>query len=165
RPAPRTLRRQGSHVGAGRPRGLPRGRPGLPGWSSGADVPCGHERGQRGRGRRLPGGEDPPHADRRDRPGCRGRARGARIGGVGGQPRAGRLLGPTAGRGDHRGPLTEGWMAGTVAQVAFFVALIVVIVIHEAAHFGVAKWFGIKVEEFFVGFDPPLWWFRGGGCG
>ena len=35
-------------------------------------------------------------------------------------------------------------MAGTVAQVAFFVALIVVIVIHEAAHFGVAKWFGIK---------------------
>ncbi len=36
-------------------------------------------------------------------------------------------------------------MAGTVAQVAFFVALVVVIVIHEAAHFGVAKWFGIKV--------------------
>jgi membrane-associated protease RseP (regulator of RpoE activity) len=53
-------------------------------------------------------------------------------------------------------------MAGTVAQVAFFVALIVVIVIHEAAHFGVAKWFGIKVEEFFVGFGPRLWSFRRG---
>ncbi|HEY1126255.1 MAG TPA: site-2 protease family protein, partial [Actinomycetota bacterium] len=53
-------------------------------------------------------------------------------------------------------------MAGTVAQVAFFVALIVVIVIHEAAHFGVAKWFGIKVEEFFVGFGPRLWSSRRG---
>jgi membrane-associated protease RseP (regulator of RpoE activity) len=53
-------------------------------------------------------------------------------------------------------------MAGTVAQVAFFVALVVVIVIHEAAHFGMAKWFGIKVEEFFVGFGPRLWSFRRG---
>jgi membrane-associated protease RseP (regulator of RpoE activity) len=53
-------------------------------------------------------------------------------------------------------------MAGTIAQVAFFVALIVVIVIHEAAHFGMAKWFGIKVEEFFVGFGPRLWSFRRG---
>jgi len=53
-------------------------------------------------------------------------------------------------------------MAGTIAQVAFFVALIVVIVIHEAAHFGMAKWFGIKVEEFFVGFGPRIWSFRRG---
>ncbi|HEX7463911.1 MAG TPA: site-2 protease family protein [Actinomycetota bacterium] len=53
-------------------------------------------------------------------------------------------------------------MAGTVAEVSFFVALIVVIVIHEAAHFGMAKWFGIKVEEFFVGFGPRLWSFRRG---
>jgi membrane-associated protease RseP (regulator of RpoE activity) len=53
-------------------------------------------------------------------------------------------------------------MAGTVAEIAFFVALVVVIVIHEAAHFGMAKWFGIKVEEFFVGFGPRLWSFRRG---
>lgn len=53
-------------------------------------------------------------------------------------------------------------MAGTVAQVAFFVSLVVVIVIHEAAHLGMAKWFGIKVEEFFVGFGPRLWSFRRG---
>lgn len=53
-------------------------------------------------------------------------------------------------------------MAGTVAQIAFFVALLVVIVVHEAAHFGVAKWFGIKVEEFFVGFGPRIWSFRRG---
>jgi membrane-associated protease RseP (regulator of RpoE activity) len=53
-------------------------------------------------------------------------------------------------------------MAGTIAQIAFFVALIAVIVIHEAAHFGMAKWFGIKVEEFFVGFGPRIWSFRRG---
>ena len=53
-------------------------------------------------------------------------------------------------------------MAGTIAQIAFFVALVFVIVIHEAAHFGMAKWFGIKVEEFFVGFGPRIWSFRRG---
>jgi membrane-associated protease RseP (regulator of RpoE activity) len=40
---------------------------------------------------------------------------------------------------------------------AFIVVLILVIVIHEAAHFGVARAFGIKVTEFFVGFGPKLW--------
>ena len=40
---------------------------------------------------------------------------------------------------------------------AFFLALILVIVIHEAAHFAVARAFGIKVTEFFVGFGPKLW--------
>lgn len=51
---------------------------------------------------------------------------------------------------------------GVVGQVSFFVALILVIVIHEAAHFGVAKLFGIKVTEFFVGFGPKLWSTRRG---
>jgi membrane-associated protease RseP (regulator of RpoE activity) len=40
---------------------------------------------------------------------------------------------------------------------AFVLVLILVIVIHEAAHFGVARAFGIKVNEFFVGFGPKLW--------
>ncbi len=53
-------------------------------------------------------------------------------------------------------------MAGTVGQLSFFVALILVVVIHEGAHFGMAKWFGIKVEEFFVGFGPRIWSFRRG---
>jgi membrane-associated protease RseP (regulator of RpoE activity) len=53
-------------------------------------------------------------------------------------------------------------MAGTLGAVGFFVALIVVIVIHEAAHFGAAKRFGIKVEEFFVGFGPRIWSTRRG---
>jgi membrane-associated protease RseP (regulator of RpoE activity) len=46
---------------------------------------------------------------------------------------------------------------GALGQVSFFVALIVVILVHEAAHFGVAKAFRIKVTEFFVGFGPRLW--------
>jgi membrane-associated protease RseP (regulator of RpoE activity) len=51
---------------------------------------------------------------------------------------------------------------GTLGQVSFFVALIVVIVIHEAAHFGVARAFDIKVTEFFVGFGPRIWSTRRG---
>jgi membrane-associated protease RseP (regulator of RpoE activity) len=45
---------------------------------------------------------------------------------------------------------------------AFIVVLILVIVIHEAAHFGVARAFDIKVTEFFVGFGPKLWSRMGG---
>jgi membrane-associated protease RseP (regulator of RpoE activity) len=53
-------------------------------------------------------------------------------------------------------------MSGVVGQVAFFVVILVVILIHEAAHFAVAKGFAIKVEEFFVGFGPRLWSTRRG---
>ncbi len=53
-------------------------------------------------------------------------------------------------------------MAGTLGTVGFFVALVLVIVVHEAAHFGVAKAFGIKVTEFFVGFGPRIWSIRRG---
>jgi membrane-associated protease RseP (regulator of RpoE activity) len=53
-------------------------------------------------------------------------------------------------------------MAGTVGIIAFFVALILVIIVHEAAHFGVAKRFGFKVDEFFVGFGPRIWSVRRG---
>jgi membrane-associated protease RseP (regulator of RpoE activity) len=53
-------------------------------------------------------------------------------------------------------------MSGTVGIVVFVVAILVVILVHEAAHFGVAKLFKIKVEEFFIGFGPKLWSFRRG---
>lgn len=46
---------------------------------------------------------------------------------------------------------------GAIGQVSFFVALILVIVIHEGAHFAVARAFDIKVTEFFVGFGPRIW--------
>src|ERR671928_1119432 len=50
----------------------------------------------------------------------------------------------------------------TFGIILFVVAILVTILIHEAAHFGFAKWFGIKVEEFFVGFGPRLWSVRRG---
>jgi membrane-associated protease RseP (regulator of RpoE activity) len=53
-------------------------------------------------------------------------------------------------------------MSGAIGQIAFFVFILVIVIIHEAAHFGVAKAFGIKVEEFFVGFGPRLWSTRRG---
>src|SRR5256885_11627111 len=53
-------------------------------------------------------------------------------------------------------------MSGVIGQIAFFVIILVIILIHEAAHFGFAKAFGIKVEEFFVGFGPRLWSVRRG---
>jgi membrane-associated protease RseP (regulator of RpoE activity) len=44
----------------------------------------------------------------------------------------------------------------------FVVAVLLVIMVHESGHFFVAKSFGIKVEEFFVGFGPRLWSVRRG---
>ena len=42
--------------------------------------------------------------------------------------------------------------------VAFFIyALLIVIMIHEAGHFTVAKLFGFKATKFFLGFGPTLW--------
>jgi membrane-associated protease RseP (regulator of RpoE activity) len=53
-------------------------------------------------------------------------------------------------------------MSETLGVVLFIVVLIVVVMVHEAGHFFSAKLFGIKVEEFFVGFGPRLWSFRRG---
>ncbi len=46
--------------------------------------------------------------------------------------------------------------------IGFAVILVLVIMIHEAGHFLVAKRFGMKVEEYFLGFGPKLWSFRRG---
>jgi membrane-associated protease RseP (regulator of RpoE activity) len=51
---------------------------------------------------------------------------------------------------------------GVLGQVSFFVALFLAILVHEAAHFAVAKAFKIKVTQFFVGFGPRLWSTRRG---
>jgi membrane-associated protease RseP (regulator of RpoE activity) len=53
-------------------------------------------------------------------------------------------------------------MSGTVGILLFVLIILVVIVVHEAGHFTFAKAFGIKVDEFFVGFGPRLWSFRRG---
>lgn len=41
-----------------------------------------------------------------------------------------------------------------VTILVFILILLVLVLIHEAGHFFVAKWFGIKVEEFGFGFPP-----------
>ena len=49
---------------------------------------------------------------------------------------------------------------GTVLLV--ILALIVMIMLHEFGHFLTAKWGGMKVTEYFLGFGPKLWSIRKG---
>lgn len=51
-------------------------------------------------------------------------------------------------------------MSGTVAIVVFFTGLLFIILIHEAGHYLVARAYGFKVEEYFVGFGPKIWSFK-----
>jgi membrane-associated protease RseP (regulator of RpoE activity) len=53
-------------------------------------------------------------------------------------------------------------VAGWLVIVLFIVAILLVVLVHESGHFFTAKGFGIKVEEFFVGFGPRLWSTRRG---
>jgi len=50
----------------------------------------------------------------------------------------------------------------TIAIVLSFLGLLVVIMVHEFGHYLVARAFGFKVEEYFVGFGPKIWSFRRG---
>ncbi len=44
----------------------------------------------------------------------------------------------------------------------FIVILIAIVMLHELGHFATAKWAGMKVTEYFVGFGPRLWSIRRG---
>jgi membrane-associated protease RseP (regulator of RpoE activity) len=50
-------------------------------------------------------------------------------------------------------------MSGTLAIVVFFSGLLFIILIHEFGHYLVARAFGFKVEQYFVGFGPRIWSF------
>ena len=50
----------------------------------------------------------------------------------------------------------------SVGIILFIVALLIVIMVHEAGHFVAAKLLGFKATKFFVGFGPTLWSFRKG---
>ncbi len=52
--------------------------------------------------------------------------------------------------------------AGVGKTVLVLVAIVLMIVLHEAGHYVMAKLAGIKVTEFFVGFGPRLWSVRRG---
>src|SRR3954467_171545 len=49
-----------------------------------------------------------------------------------------------------------------IGVLAFALALLVSVMLHEAGHFATAKRFGMKATQFFVGFGPTLWSFRRG---
>src|SRR5688500_8861121 len=42
-------------------------------------------------------------------------------------------------------------------NVLFVVAILVMIMFHELGHFVTARWAGMRVTDFFVGFGPTLW--------
>jgi membrane-associated protease RseP (regulator of RpoE activity) len=49
-----------------------------------------------------------------------------------------------------------------VGILLFVVGIFTMILVHELGHFLTAKRFGIRVDEFFLGFGPRLWSFRRG---
>ena len=49
-----------------------------------------------------------------------------------------------------------------LATVVVILALIVMIFMHELGHYLTAKWAGMKVTEFFIGFGPRIWSFHRG---
>ena len=53
-------------------------------------------------------------------------------------------------------------VAGLGDLLLFIVILIVIVMLHELGHFATAKWSGMKVTEYFVGFGPRLWSIRRG---
>jgi membrane-associated protease RseP (regulator of RpoE activity) len=53
-------------------------------------------------------------------------------------------------------------MLTSVSIVIVIAAIIVMVFFHELGHYLTAKWAGMKVTEFFIGFGPKLWSFRRG---
>ena len=51
---------------------------------------------------------------------------------------------------------------GVVRTVAVIAAIVAMIMLHELGHFATAKWSGMKVTEYFLGFGPRLWSVRRG---
>jgi membrane-associated protease RseP (regulator of RpoE activity) len=59
--------------------------------------------------------------------------------------------------------VTAVFVAAGKGDLLFFIAILVAIVmLHELGHFATAKWAGMKVTEYFVGFGPRLWSVRRG---
>ena len=89
------------------------------------------------------------------------------------QTRPGREPGPEPTRGERRAALIRlalivlagvaaAVVTGTTSTVAVVAAIIVMIMLHELGHFVTAKWAGMKVTEYFLGFGPRLWSVRKG---
>src|SRR6185437_16108403 len=53
-------------------------------------------------------------------------------------------------------------MSLLIGWIIFVAALLFSIMLHELGHFATAKWSGMKVSRFFLGFGNTLWSFRRG---
>ena len=53
-------------------------------------------------------------------------------------------------------------LAGLGDLLLFIAILVAMVMLHELGHFVTAKWAGMKVTEYFVGFGPRLWSVRRG---
>jgi membrane-associated protease RseP (regulator of RpoE activity) len=51
---------------------------------------------------------------------------------------------------------------GSFPVVAFILAVVAMVMLHELGHFITAKWSGMKVTQFFFGFGPRVWSVRRG---
>jgi fatty acid desaturase len=51
---------------------------------------------------------------------------------------------------------------GSRIPLAIVLGIVIMVMLHEAGHYIVAKRAGMKVTEFFLGFGPRLWSFRRG---
>ena len=54
------------------------------------------------------------------------------------------------------------WMFAGPAWVVIIAVTMIVLFVHELGHFVTARWAGMKVTEFFIGFGPRLWSFQRG---
>ncbi len=59
------------------------------------------------------------------------------------------------------GLVAFGFMAGA-NWLIIIAAIVVMIFLHELGHYVTAKWAGMKVTEFFIGFGPRIWSFHRG---
>ena len=53
-------------------------------------------------------------------------------------------------------------MAFALGVTLFALGIAVSIALHEAGHLVTAKWFGMKVRRYFIGFGPKIFSFRRG---
>ena len=60
------------------------------------------------------------------------------------------------------GGIALAWAAHGLAVLVVVVSLVAMVMLHELGHFATAKWSGMKVTEYFLGFGPRLWSVRRG---
>ena len=58
--------------------------------------------------------------------------------------------------------ITVAIVIGAWPVLVVILALVAMIMLHELGHFATAKWSGMKVTEYFLGFGPKLWSIRRG---